>query len=193
MFRNVGIIITCLCALSGTAFADLGGTVFKEDFSKYEVGDPISDWGTTDVVVLKTSDDKTWIQAQTPGIHKAEKRMKLPDSFVLTFEFIYARKSLSLLFIDSSEEIQILKFEQEYGTKIYFSFNDTISKVIKLDQKTVQHIKIVKKNKTFKLFVNDNFVISSTPQTFGKVSGIAFKIEPTTKIGNIEIKELILD
>jgi hypothetical protein len=195
MTRLTGMIAITVLAVLQVCAAGEGGTVFKEDFSRYDVGDPVTDWGTTDIIVLKTPDDKTWIQSQSPGIHKAEKRLRLPDNFILTFNYIYEKNSFEFLFIDNNESTHILSFTAENYATPYMTiqFQDTISNSVTMEPYSVQGVKIVRKNKTFRLFINDSFVLSSTPGGFGATRGLAFKIEPTTKIGNIEIRELVMD
>ena len=190
MIRLTGIVAIIVLAMTQAGFAGEGGTVFKEDFSQYDIGDPISDWGTTDIIVLKGSSDKIWIECQTPGLHKAEKRLILPENYVFTFQFIHDGENFDVIFIDNNESTHILSF---YDYNRHVKFQDTVAYKTDLKWRVVHSIKIVHKNKTFRLFINDEFFLSSTPGGFGLTRGIAFKIQPSTRIGNIEIRELMTD
>jgi hypothetical protein len=195
MYRVLPVMLAVIMLIVHVTAAREGGTVFKEDFTKYDIGDPITDWGTTDVIVLKTADDKTWIQSQTPGLHRAEKRLRLPDNYVLEFQYISERNSFEVIFIDNNESPHVLTFtEGRNYNDIDIKFQDTIvNRLHEMHPRTAHAVKIVKRNKTFRLFVNDRFVLSSTPGGFGMTRGLAFRIAPTTKIGYIEIRELVAD
>lgn len=168
-----------------------GGTFFNEDFSGYEVGDPLEDWGPN--VIMEPLNKLNAMTSQVKGSHVVEKKVKFPPNFTFEFDFSVAQNNdkFPLILLDSlGESIKIELHDGRHGLSA--KLPDTVEKYLKCKE-GFDRVKILRKGKTFKVYLNDEFMLSGTYPEFGAIAGFKLTVPMGYYFTRFVGTELLLD
>lgn len=156
-----------------------GAIFFKEDFSKYDIGDPVSQWGSNFAVILSRTDGKKYISAQDENIMvPIGLRINFPQNFTFGFELTggcgtYEKNHIYFTLINSKDE-EIKIFMEGCATFTAQLPGTDKMKADGYDYQNMQNVKITKNNGVIKVYFNGSFVVSGYFENFGDIT--AFKI-----------------
>jgi len=169
-----------------------GDVVFKEDFSSYSVGDPLSNWGHG-VVVLRAQDGRKCMSSQSPGLHLVSHEMVFPEDFSFEMEFVgknlrgwTPQKGTNPTLIDTEgREFKILL----WGNAPSIQFPGT-NYINAKPWNTSGVFRLVKRGSTFKAYWRGDFIVSGDFLQFSRFVGFKFVVHAKDYITNILIKSL---
>jgi hypothetical protein len=176
MKRFVAVFLFCLNIIPAL-YAQSENVFYEEDFSSYEPGDPLPSWGKN-VIAFEGNDKLTYITSQVPGEHVVEQKIRFTPNFSLEFSWANPQANAYLVLLDDTGEGVKISFRYHYGHgnhQIHAKFENTVEKhAFKRDRSAnrVYRLKVLRKNDTFKLFVDDSFLLSSTLPDMGNLVGL---------------------
>lgn len=172
---------------------------YKEDFTGYEVGDPVLSWGDGVIKVDGTGKGKgyAFLTSQVPGGVTARQEMNFPDDFTLSFSWLAPASSSALTFFDESGHTFPVVFAYQEttpkkSTGRYAALKDAVKRpkralvctmnngtaTVKV-KKGLHHFRVEKKGRAFKLFHNGKFLLSaSSSADFGPITGFTLTVPP---------------
>lgn len=143
---------------------------YKEDFSNYAVGDLLITWGKN-VVILEGKDKRKYISSQVRGKHQIVQKVDFPTNFNFQFEFLQGGFDIDFVLVDAKGEEFKIKIRQNYGNRV--TLPGTVEK--KTEEKAINIFKLLKNDKTYKVYINGDFLISSDYPDYSKF--VEYKME----------------
>jgi hypothetical protein len=180
-------IAAALCSLAGCA-----RTVFKQDFSRYRLGDPLPDWGES-ACVLVAKDGRNCISTQEPGEHVVTHNVDFPENFSFQMEFIgknlrgwESTEGTNPTFIDSAgKEFQVIL----HGNGPAFQLPGKTYYVPEA-WNTAGIFRLEKKGPRYVIYWNDAFIQFGDYPDYSCFVAFKFTIRPRDYITNIIIKDI---
>ena len=166
--------------------------IFKEDFSEYETGDPLPEWGAN-VTVLKAPDGRKCLSTQVPRLHTVSQRVNFPSNFSFEMEFVgkntrgWAKTDgTNPVFIDiEGKPLKIVL----HGNAPSFQLPGTAYTNAK-PWNTEGVFKLVKKGSTYKIYWKDDFILSGSYPQYSQFVYFKFVVHQCDYITNIIITDL---
>jgi hypothetical protein len=168
--------------------------VFQADFSSYEFGDPLPQWGENETIsVLEAKDGRKCLGTQLPGLHTASHRLNFPENFSFEMEFIGQNcrgwdgpEGTSPTFIDSEgKEFKVLL----HGNGPAFQLPDK-AYVAPQPWNTEGIFRLEKKGTIYKIYWNNRFIESGNYPEYCSFVAYKFLVRPGDYITNIIVKDL---
>lgn len=162
-----------------------GRVFFEEDFVKYEEGDAVPSWGEG-LIIKKGEGGRKFLTSLIPGTHLAGQDVTFPENF--EFEYIwstfgdpqsgetapYVRVPLELI----DEHGKVFRIEcGSWGAKL------PGLPVIDFSESSINRFKLVKKGTTFKIYNNEEFLLSGTYKGYSRF--VSFRITIPVKSNGI--------
>jgi len=169
-----------------------GDVVFKEDFSRYSIGDFASEWGPH-LTVLKTYDGRKALSTQAPGLHTASKKIEFPTNFALEIEFIgrnlrgwHVDEGTTPVLVDKKgNELKI----HLHGDAPTFQLPGTAYTDAN-PWNTEGTFKLTKKGTIYKVYWREQFIVSGNYADYGQFVLLRFRVRQNDFIGKILITDL---
>jgi TolB-like protein len=137
---------------------------FKEDFSEYEIGDMATSWGNN-IAVKRSINGQNYIDNQSET-NTLTHEIIFPKDFAIEFD-LYAHFSLNpdkLIFVDSNEDELLITISWDQidlngikSPRLTNNWGDS-----KLNHNKWNTIKIISIGSVFKIYLNDEFVVSGS-------------------------------
>lgn len=143
---------------------------FKEDFSSYEIGDRLNEWGNN-VVVLQGKDRRKYISSQMQGKHAVSRKVEFPDNFSFQFEFLQGGFDIDFVLVDGKGDEFKVRLRQNFGNRVQLP--GTVEK--KTGEKELNTFKLVKSSFTYKAYINGDFMVSGEYRDYSKF--VEFRME----------------
>lgn len=155
------------------------GVFFEEDFSRYNDGQPASDWGEGLIVSVDKDTKIHYLSSEVAGKNFARKSIDFPDSFSFRFTIKLTQRfaPITLKFIDSGGQLFPIRFESWYdgtvfgviwydegGNKKDYNFGDIIAGYNSVD--------ILKKGKNYSLYFNGTLLALGTYEGYSNFEEI---------------------
>ena len=156
----------------------LSDTFFYENFSMYEEGDPASDWGKNLVIVEK--EKVKYLTTQVPGEQVGGKTLRFPDDFRFQFDFLGGKEGwIRLGFINEQEfdnELHIKFQGHNWANELRVQIPGVNDGNVKQDR-DLNTVSIVKKGVIYKIYVNNQFVVTGEYPKFNRITGFKVAFE----------------
>lgn len=156
------------------------GTVFfRENFNKYDIGDPVPSWGSNLAVVLQKIVGKKYISAQDERVFiTIGQNIQFPQNFSFEFEITGGcvwgnREPFHLILVNSGGEELKIWISACASLSVQLPGTDKIE-VNGYNYETQNTIKVTKKNGVIKVFSNGTFTVSGSYEQFNNI--VAFKL-----------------
>lgn len=166
--------------------------IFSENFSKYEVGDPVPMWGEG-LTVLKMGDGRKCLTTQMPGAHVAKIALDFPSDFSLEIEFVgkHSRgesinNGVNPTFVNTKGEPFKINM---WGNAPSFQLPG--NNYVKANPWNTEGVlKIVKKDNTVKIYWRDEFITSGSYNDLGNFNSFKFNLRAGDNVTNTVVKSL---
>jgi hypothetical protein len=169
-------------------------TGFKEDFVKYEFGDPLPNWGENESIsVLEARDGRKCLGTQLSGLHTTSQGLNFPENFSFEMEFIgqncrgwHGPEGTSPTFTDSEgKEFKVLL----HGNGPAFQLPGK-AYLAPRPWNTEGTFRLEKKGTMYRIYWNDRFIQSGNYPEYSQFVAFKFLVRPADYITNIIVKDL---
>ncbi len=134
------------------------GIFFKEDFSRYDDGQPLGEWGEG-LVVRKDEDDKSFLTSAIDDFSVAKRELQFPGEFSFEFDVKGSTKYWSSIrFRDAEGSVFSVSFRL-FQNILSVTFPGPKQVKTDIDINKYCKIKIVRKNKLYELHTNGSLLI----------------------------------
>lgn len=169
-----------------------GEVVFKEDFSRYGMGDAAKDWGSN-LAVLAAPGGRKALSTQVRGLHTASRRIPFPRNFSLEIEFVGrnlrgwgSNEGTTPTLVDKKgAELRILL----HGNAPSFQLPGSTYTNAR-PWNTEGTFKLTKMGTTYKVFWRDQFIVSGDYASYSDFVELRFRVRPKDFIGRILVTNL---
>jgi len=134
---------------------------FQDNFSKYNNGDPVPDWGHN-VIVIERNDHKKYLTSQAGGVHPVSQQIKFPENFTFQFEYLKGGFNNEIVLIDNKDQQLTISLKQSYENTV--GFPNTVRKSAGL--KEINEFRLVKNGSTYKAYINGEFLLTYDDNKF---------------------------
>ena len=163
-----------------------GKLILSEDFSAYEEGDPLPDWGKI-LVVVKTTEGKKYVGSQINGKHVLGKELRLPDSFSFSYAFSRVVDNPCLVFYDSEgSEVKVVLARNWNG--YWVSISGSVAKHFHCEN--INQFRITREGATFKVYINGKYMLSGVYEDFKDIAGFRLDLYQGQLYSDFEIKKM---
>jgi hypothetical protein len=162
---------------------------FHEDFSSYDVGDPLPSWGSNLSVLTATGIGKHMTTQQENLVVIARRKVLFPPNF--SFEFQLISRSTRLTLVDSKgDEFKVeIRFSNN-GHHAYLTLPGAAEVSLNVDYRGLNGIKLTKMGSTYKLFCNGTFVSSSVTSQFSEFVEFRILVSYGSRLTNFRAESL---
>lgn len=155
---------------------------FQEDFAGFEIGDAATDWGPNSVVLMVPGgkDKRKFLSTQIEGEETVEKAMSFPASWTFRFDAFFSEwgSQTKILLVDSEDNPLEILAREHYGARFKMPNTVEIEKDGRLFEPGRAHrVSVVRKDKTIKLFWDDELILASNYPSLGKVVRVKIKFK----------------
>lgn len=161
-------------------------TLLSEDFSGYEEGDPLPDWGKG-VVVIKSPEGKKFVGSQIKGKREIGREIAIPEQAEISFSFSRVVENPSLILYDSSgSEIRVTLARNWRGYWVWISG----SMAIQFECKDLNQFRCKRVGNTYKVYINGKYMLSGVFEEIKEITGFKLDLHQGQLYTNFEIKKL---
>jgi len=162
---------------------------YQEDFSRFTVGDPLPAWGNN-VVVLEGKDKRKYISSQMEGKQLVSQNIQFSENFSFQFEYLNGRLDIEVIFIDGKEDEFKIKLKSNWGNE-RVQLPGSVEK--STGEKPVNTFKLVKNDKTYKVYINGDFLVSGEYANYSKFVKLKMEIPEGKYFTSFLVKEIKKD
>lgn len=147
-----------------------GEICLQENFNSYQIGDPVSDWGSN-LVIKSGKGGRKYLSSNIPGVHTASQKIIFPQNF--QFEYLWSE-------YDNRESGKSAPY-----IRVLLKLYDKDGKILKIKcgnwgiiipglpnkdfhEDDINRFKMVKKGNVYKFYNDGRFLISNTYKKYSK-------------------------
>jgi len=159
--------------------ASAGGVFWKEDFSKYEDGDPLPAWGPN-VIVRKSRTGRSYLGSLMPGVHAVRQAVRFPSNFSLEFDMAMENENrieFPLILVDEKgDELRVDYAYNTWSNRVSVTLPGVNQQAI--DVRGMQTLKLVKSGTTYKIYSSGTFITTGVYTGYGRFVGFKLSVPP---------------
>lgn len=160
--------------------------LLSEDFSGFEEGDALPDWGKG-VVVIKSPEGKKFVGSQIKGKREIGREIAIPEQAEISFSFSRVVENPSLILYDSSgSEIRVTLARNWRGYWVWISG----SMAIQFDCEDLNQFRCKRVGNTYKVYINGKYMLSGVFEEIKEITGFKLDLHQGQLYTNFEIKKL---
>jgi hypothetical protein len=156
-----------------------GGVFWKEDFSKYDDGDPLPAWGPN-VIVRKSRTGRSYLGSLMPGVHAVHQAIRFPSNFSLEFDMAIENENrieFPLILVDEKgDELRVDCVYNNWMNRVSVTLPGVNQQGI--DVRGMQTLKLVRSGTTYKIHSSGTFVTTGVYTGYGRFVGFKLNVPP---------------
>lgn len=158
-----------------------GEICLQENFNSYQIGDPVSDWGSN-LVIKRGKGGRKYLSSYIPGVHTASQKIVFPQNF--QFEYIWSWFDYRASGKSAPYVRVLIKLYDKNGKILKIECGNWGIIIPGLPNKDfradgINRFKMVKKGNVYKFYNDGRFLISNTYAKYSRF--VKFEISVPVK------------